>query len=77
MQENQQTAATWRIGIDLAAFVALATIAGMVAAMTLAGIAILLTGASSASNGPEAVPAAPVQTPSARTMVAKRVASQD
>jgi len=47
MQENQTTTRTWRIGFDLAAFVVLAAIAGMVAAMTLAGIAILLTGAGS------------------------------
>lgn len=77
MQRNQQTASTWRIGIDLAAFVALAMIAGMVAAMTLAGIAILLTGASSAPNGPEAAPAAPIQTPTARTMVADRATTQN
>jgi hypothetical protein len=77
MQENQQTASTWRIGIDLAAFVMLAAIAGMVAAMTLAGIAILLTGAGSSPVGREAAPAAPIQSPAARTMVAVRPDSQD
>jgi hypothetical protein len=75
MQEDQQTANTWRVGVDLAAFVVLAVIAGMVAAMTLAGIAILLTGAG--SRGPEAAPAAPMQSPTARTMVASRSASQN
>jgi hypothetical protein len=68
MQEEQRTASTWRIGFDLAAFVVLAAIAGMVAAMTLAGIAILLTGASSST--PAAQPETPVQAPAARTMVA-------
>ena len=68
MQEQQRTASTWRIGFDLAAFVVLAVIAGMVAAMTLAGIAILLTGAG--SSAPAARPEAPVQEPAARTMVA-------
>lgn len=68
MQENQTTTRTWRIGFDLAAFVVLAAIAGMVAAMTLAGIAILLTGAG--SGQPAAGPETPVQAPAARTMVA-------
>jgi hypothetical protein len=79
MQEHQQTANTWRIGVDLAAFVVLAAIAGMVAAMTLAGIAILLTGAGAGSSpgGPEAAPAAPMHSPAARTMVAGRSAAPD
>lgn len=77
MQENQQTASTWRIGVDLAAFVLLAAIAGMVAAVTLAGIALLITGAGSAADGAEATPAAPTQVPATRTMVADRSASQD
>ena len=68
MQDEQRTASTWRIGFDLAAFVVLAVIAGMVAAMTLAGIAILLTGAG--SSAPAARPEAPIQAPAARTMVA-------
>jgi hypothetical protein len=68
MQDEQRTASTWRIGFDLAAFIVLAVLAGMVAAMTLAGIAILLTGASSST--PAAQPEAPVQAPAARTMVA-------
>jgi len=68
MQEEQRTASTWRIGFDLAAFVVLAVIAGMVAAMTLAGIAILLTGAG--TGAPAAQPEVPVQAPAARTMVA-------
>ena len=68
MQEEHRTASTWRIGFDLAAFVVLAAIAGMVAAMTLAGIAILLTGAG--SGAPAARPEAPVQAPAARTTVA-------
>jgi len=69
MQEQQRTASTWRIGFDLAAFVVLAVVAGMVAAMTLAGIAILLTGAGAPAT-PAAGPEAPVQAPAARTMVA-------
>ena len=69
MQDDQRTASTWRIGFDLAAFVVLAVIAGMVAAMTLAGIAILLTGA----GVPAAQPEAPVRAPAARTMVAATV----
>lgn len=73
MQEEQRTATTWRIGFDLAAFVVLAAVAGMVAAMTLAGIAILLTGAG--SGAPAARPEAPVQAPAARTMVADTQAS--
>jgi hypothetical protein len=40
----------------------------MVAAMTLAGIAILLTGAG--SSAPAARPEAPVQAPAGRTTVA-------
>jgi len=68
MQEPQRTASTWRIGFDVAAFVVLAAVAGMVAAMTLAGIAILLTGVG--ATQPAAVPEAPVQAPAARTMVA-------
>jgi hypothetical protein len=71
MQDEQRTASTWRIGFDLAAFVVLAVIAGMVSAMTLAGIAILLTGAG--SSAPAARPEAPVQAPAARTMVAHTV----
>lgn len=74
MQEEQRTASTWRIGFDLAAFVILAAIAGMVAAMTLAGIAILLTGAGSA---PAAGPEAPMQAPVARTMVANGAAKNN
>ncbi len=73
MQEKEPTASTWRIGFDLAAFVLLAAIAGMVAAMTLAGIAILLTGAG--SGAPAARPEAPVQAPAARTMVANTAAT--
>jgi hypothetical protein len=73
MQEQQRTASTWRIGLDLAAFVILAVIAGMVAAMTLAGIAILLTGAT--PNAPAAQPEAPVQAPAARTIVAQSSAT--
>ncbi len=73
MQEKEPTASTWRIGFDLAAFVVLAAIAGMVAAMTLAGIAILLTGAG--SGAPAARPEAPVQAPAARTMVAHTAAT--
>lgn len=69
MQNEQRAASTWRIGFDLAAFVVLAAIAGMVAAMTLAGIALLLTGAAG-SGAPAAWPEAPVQAPAARTMVA-------
>jgi hypothetical protein len=68
MQNEQRAASTWRIGFDLAAFVVLAAIAGMVAAMTLAGIALLLTGAG--SGAPAARPEAPVQAPAARTKVA-------
>lgn len=71
MQEEQRNASTWRIGFDLAAFVVLAAIAGMVAAMTLAGIAILLTGTG--ASAPAARPEAPVQAPAARTMVARTV----
>jgi hypothetical protein len=77
MQDNQQTASTWRIGIDLAAFVLLAAIAGMVAAMTLAGIALLITGAASTTDGAEAAPAAPAQVPATRPMVASRSSSQN
>ncbi len=73
MQEKEPTASTWRIGFDLAAFVVLAAIAGMVAAMTLAGIAILLPGAG--SGAPAARPEAPVQAPAARTMVANTAAT--
>jgi len=69
MQDEQRTVSTWRIGFDLAACVVLAAIAGMVAAMALAGIAILLTGAGSSS--PAAKPEAPVQAPAARTIVAE------
>jgi len=72
MQDEQRTASTWRIGFDLAAFVVLAVIAGMVAAMTLAGIAILLTGAG--SMAPATTPDTPVQAPALRTMVANRAA---
>ncbi|MDH3320029.1 MAG: hypothetical protein OEO84_10115 [Betaproteobacteria bacterium] len=68
MQDEQRTASTWRIGFDLAAFVVLGAIAGMVAAMTLAGIAILLTGAGATT--PAAAPETPVQAPAAQTMVA-------
>ncbi len=73
MQEKEPTASTWRISFDLAAFVVLAAIAGMVAAMTLAGIAILLTGAG--SGAPAARPEAPVQAPAVRTMVANTAAT--
>lgn len=68
MQDEQRTVSTWRIGFDLAAFVVLAVIAGMVAAMTLAGIAILLTGTG--ASAPAAQPEVPVQAPAGRTMVA-------
>ncbi|MEO8716993.1 MAG: hypothetical protein ABI423_02095 [Burkholderiales bacterium] len=68
MQDQQGTARTWRIGFDLAAFVVLAAIAGMVAAMTLAGIAILLTGAGGTT--PAAAPDTPVRAPAAQTVVA-------
>ncbi len=68
MQDEQRTVSTWRIGFDLAAFVVLAVIAGMVAAMTLAGIAILLTGTG--AGAPAARPEVPVQAPARRTMVA-------
>jgi hypothetical protein len=72
MQDPQRTASTWRIGFDLAAFIVLAVIAGMVAAMTLAGIALLLTGAGSMAPG--ATPDTPVQAPASRTMVANGAA---
>ena len=72
MQDDQRTASTWRIGFDLAAFFVLAAIAGMVAAMTLAGIAILLTGAG--STAPVTTPDTPVQAPAFRTMVAEGMA---
>jgi hypothetical protein len=49
MQEPSQAPGTWRIGFDLAAFVLLATIAGMAAAVTLASIALVLSGAVSST----------------------------
>ncbi|MGD9953341.1 MAG: hypothetical protein AB7S87_12240 [Burkholderiales bacterium] len=68
MQDEIGTALTWRIGIDLAALVALGAIAGMIAAITLAGIALLLAGpATPAAAG---VPDTPVRAPAAQTMVA-------
>jgi hypothetical protein len=63
MQEQSQTTGTWRIGFDLAAFVLLATIAGMAAAVTLASIALVLSGA--VSSAPAANPGAPITVPSA------------
>lgn len=63
MQQQAPSTGTWRIGFDLAAFVMLATIAGMAAAVTLASIALLLT--SVVPNAPAAAPAAPVSAPAA------------
>lgn len=68
MQDEIGTALTWRIGIDLAALVALGAIAGMIAAVTLAGVALLLAGP--ATPPPASVPDAPVRAPAAQTMVA-------
>ena len=70
MQEQSQGTSTWRIGFDLAAFVMLATIAGMAAAVTLASIALLLTGVMSSTPGPASsapltIPQAPAATPGA------------
>lgn len=62
MQEQTQATGTWRIGFDLAAFVLLATVAGMAAAVTLASIALLLSGALSGAPAP--TPVAPVSVPS-------------
>ena len=67
MNDELGTARTWRIGIDLAALVALGAIAGMIAAVTLAGIALLLAGPAASPAG---VPDAPVRAPAAQTMVA-------
>jgi hypothetical protein len=75
MQEQSQATGTWRIGFDLAAFVLLATIAGMAAAVTLASITLLLSGAVSsapaaASGGaPVTIPSKPVTTPGAPTTI--------
>jgi hypothetical protein len=68
MHDEQGTARTWRIGIDLAALVALAAIAGMIAAIALAGVALLLAGP--ATPPPASVPDAPVRAPATQTMVA-------
>jgi hypothetical protein len=74
MQEPSQAPGTWRIGFDLAAFVLLATIAGMAAAVTLASIALVLSGAVSstpatASGAPVTIPGTPATTPGAPTAV--------
>lgn len=60
MQEQSQATGTWRIGFDLAAFVLLATVAGMAAAVTLASIALFL-----GSVVPSAPVAAPISIPGA------------
>src|SRR5512147_824757 len=70
MHEQTQSTGTWRISVDLTAFVLLAAIAGMVAAVTLASIALVLSGAFSsapaASQGaPAANPSAPASVPDA------------
>jgi hypothetical protein len=68
MQEQSQAPGTWRIGFDLAAFVLLATIAGMAAAVTLASIALFLSGAMSGtpattSGAPATIPGTPATRP--------------
>ena len=67
MQEQSQAPGTWRIGFDLVAFVLLATIAGMAAAVTLASIALLLSG--TVSSAPAAASGAPVTVPNAPATV--------
>jgi hypothetical protein len=62
MQQQVPSTGTWRIGFDLAAFVMLATIAGMAAAVTLASIALLLTSVVSSTPGsgaPLSIPNSP------------------
>jgi len=54
MQQQSQATGTWRISFDLAAFVLLATVAGMAAAVTLASIALFL--GSVVSSTPAAAP---------------------
>jgi hypothetical protein len=68
MQSSSSSANSWRVGIDLAVLLSLAAVAGVAAALTLAGIAIVLTGVG--GRAPDAVPQAPVHAPAARTMVA-------
>jgi len=68
MNDELGSTHTWRIGIDLAALVALGAVAGMIAAVTLAGIALLLAGPT--TPPPARVPEAPVRAPAAQTMVA-------
>ena len=68
MQEQSQLTGTWRISVDLTAFVLLAAIAGMVAAVMLASIALVLSGALSGASAPtpgvpSAIPSAPATIP--------------
>jgi hypothetical protein len=68
MPEQSQATGTWRISVDLTAFVLLAAIAGMVAAVTLASIALVLSGALSGASAatprvPSAIPSAPAAIP--------------
>jgi hypothetical protein len=75
MQDQSQATGTWRIGFDLAAFVLLATVSGMAAAVTLASIALLLSsvvpGTPATTSGAPAIrftpanPSAPATPPRA------------
>jgi hypothetical protein len=70
MHEQTQSTGTWRISVDLTAFVLLAAIAGMVAAVTLASIALVLSGAFSGApavrqSAPTVIPSAPATAPTA------------
>jgi hypothetical protein len=67
MQEQSQVTGTWRIGFDLAAFVLLATVSGMAAAVTLASIALLL--GSVVPGTPPAMSGVPITAPGAPAAV--------
>lgn len=66
MRNEQALTEDRRIGLDLFVLLALAVVAGVASAVTLAALAMLIAGAAATSPVPEA----PVQAPAASTMLA-------
>ena len=74
MHKGQALTDDRRIGLDLFSLLALAVVAGVASAVTLAAIAMLIAGAGATATQPPLEE--PVRAPAARTMLASSAAAR-
>lgn len=74
MHKEQALTEDRRIGLDLFVLLALAVLAGVASAVTLAALAMLIAGATATAT--PTAPAAPLHAPAARTMLASSPAAR-